>query len=392
MSPVPRDLFDGATAERRLAGYFGVGTLDGFGAFSRLELTAAAAVATYVERTQIATRAPLTPPVREAAGAAMLIDAATRANLELVRTLGGERQGSLLAAIDRTVTAAGARLLAVRLASPLTDPAAIAARLDAVEALVAAPSLRAEIRARLAEAPDMARALTRIAMDRGGPRDLAAIGQGLVAAVSLATLLGDVAAGELGAAAQGLARPSPSLADRLAQALDDELPLLKRDGGFVRAGYLPALDETRALRDESRRVIASLQARYAEETGIRTLKVKHNNVLGYFVEVAQQHGETFLKAPLNETFIHRQTMAGAMRFSTTELGQLEAKIAGAADRALGLEQEVFADLARAVSPWPRTSAPRPRRWRCWTLRPRWRRWRPRRAIAGRWSTPRSPSR
>ncbi len=348
MSPVPRDLFDGATAERRLAGYFGVGTLDGFGAFSRLELTAAAAVATYVERTQIATRAPLTPPVREAAGAAMLIDAATRANLELVRTLGGERQGSLLAAIDRTVTAAGARLLAVRLASPLTDPAAIAARLDAVEALVAAPSLRAEIRARLAEAPDMARALTRIAMDRGGPRDLAAIGQGLVAAVSLATLLGDVAAGELGAAAQGLARPSPSLADRLAQALDDELPLLKRDGGFVRAGYLPALDETRALRDESRRVIASLQARYAEETGIRTLKVKHNNVLGYFVEVAQQHGETFLKAPLNETFIHRQTMAGAMRFSTTELGQLEAKIAGAADRALGLEQEVFADLARAT--------------------------------------------
>ena len=348
VSPVPRDLFDGATAERRLAGYFGVCTLDGFGAFSRLELTAAAAVATYVERTQIATRAPLTPPVREAAGAAMLIDAATRANLELVRTLGGERQGSLLAAIDRTVTAAGARLLAVRLASPLTDPAAIAARLDAVEALVAAPSLRAEIRARLAEAPDMARALTRIAMDRGGPRDLAAIGQGLVAAVSLATLLGDVAAGELGAAAQGLARPSPSLADRLAQALDDELPLLKRDGGFVRAGYLPALDETRALRDESRRVIASLQARYAEETGIRTLKVKHNNVLGYFVEVAQQHGETFLKAPLNETFIHRQTMAGAMRFSTTELGQLEAKIAGAADRALGLEQEVFADLARAT--------------------------------------------
>ncbi|MCZ8316545.1 DNA mismatch repair protein MutS [Phreatobacter sp.] len=348
VSPVPRDLFDGATAERRLAGYFGVGTLDGFGAFSRLELTAAAAVVTYVERTQIATRAPLTPPVREAAGAAMLIDAATRANLELVRTLGGERQGSLLAAIDRTVTAAGARLLAVRLASPLTDPAAITARLDAVEALVAAPSLRAEIRARLEEAPDMARALTRIAMDRGGPRDLAAIGQGLVAAVSLATLLGDVAAGELGAAAEGLARPSPTLADRLAQALDVDLPLLKRDGGFVRAGYLPALDETRALRDESRRVIASLQARYAEETGIRTLKVKHNNVLGYFVEVAQQHGETFLKAPLNETFIHRQTMAGAMRFSTTELGQLEAKIAGAADRALGLEQEVFADLARAV--------------------------------------------
>jgi DNA mismatch repair protein MutS len=348
VSPTPRDLFDGASAERRLAAYFGVGTLDGFGAFSRLELSAAAAVAGYVERTQIATRAPLSPPVREPAGAAMLIDTATRANLELVRTLGGERQGSLLAAVDRTVTAAGARLLAARIASPLTDPAAIAARLDAVEALVEAPALRAEIRARLQNAPDMARALTRIAMDRGGPRDLAAIGQGLVAAASLADLVADTGAGELAAAAEGLARPDPALSQHLAAALAEDLPLLKRDGGFVRPGYRDSLDETRALRDESRRVIASLQTRYAEETGIRALKVKHNNVLGYFVEVAQQHGETFLKAPLNETFIHRQTMAGAMRFSTTELGQLEAKIAGAADRALGIELDVFAELVRAI--------------------------------------------
>ncbi len=348
VSPVPRDVFDGASAERRLAAYFDVGTLDGFGAFSRLELTAAAAVSTYVERTQIATRAPLSPPVREPAGAAMLIDAATRANLELVRTLGGERQGSLLAAIDRTVTAAGARLLAARLASPLTDPAAVSTRLDAVEALVKASALRSELRSRLQNAPDMARALTRIAMDRGGPRDLAAIGQGLVAAASLAGLIGDGGEGELTEVAAGLSRPDAALPAHLAAALADDLPLMKRDGGFVRPGFLAGLDETRALRDESRRVIASLQTRYAEETGIRTLKVKHNNMLGYFVEVAQQHGETFLKAPFNETFIHRQTMAGTMRFSTTELGQLEAKIAGAADRALGLELDVFADLARRV--------------------------------------------
>ncbi|MGQ3360978.1 MAG: DNA mismatch repair protein MutS, partial [Phreatobacter sp.] len=186
------------------------------------------------------------------------------------------------------------------------------------------------------------------AMDRGGPRDLAAIGQGLVAAASLADLVADTGAGELTAAAEGLARPDQVLAAHLAAALAEDLPLLKRDGGFVRPGYRDSLDETRALRDESRRVIASLQTRYAEETGIRALKVKHNNVLGYFVEVAQQHGETFLKAPLNETFIHRQTMAGAMRFSTTELGQLEAKIAGAADRALGIELDVFAELVRAI--------------------------------------------
>jgi len=348
VSPSPRDLFDGATAERRLAAYFGVRTLDGFGAFSRLEATAAAAVVTYVERTQIASRAPLSPPVHEPAGAAMLIDAATRANLELVRTLGGERQGSLLSAIDRTVTAAGARMLAGRLANPLTDPAAIAGRLDAVAALVAGSGLRADIRSHLDAAPDMARALTRIAMDRGGPRDLAAIGQGLVAASALAEVVSGEAAGELRQAAEGLARPDPAVAALLASVLADDLPLMKRDGGFVRPGYSAALDETRALRDESRRVIASLQARYAEETGVRTLKVKHNNVLGYFVEVGQQHGDAFLKPPLNATYIHRQTMAGAMRFTTTELGALEAKIAGAADRALGLELDIFGELAATV--------------------------------------------
>ncbi|MBN8937965.1 MAG: DNA mismatch repair protein MutS [Rhizobiales bacterium] len=348
VSPAPRDVFDGASAERRLAGYFGVKTLDGFGTFSRLELTAAAAAVTYIERTQLASRPPLSPPVREAQGATMLIDAATRANLELVRTLGGERTGSLLAAIDRTVVAAGARLLASRLANPLTDPDAIAARHDAVEALVGATALRAEIRARLQSAPDMARALTRIAMGRGGPRDLAAIGQGLVAAGGLADLIAGETSGELVAVAHGLSQPDPALAGMLAAALDDELPLLKRDGGFVRAGHLADLDEARGLRDESRRIIAGLQTRYAEETGIRALKIKHNNVLGYFVEVAQQHGDAFLKPPLNATYIHRQTLAGVMRFTTTELGALEAKIAGAADRALGLELDLFERLSEAV--------------------------------------------
>ncbi len=347
VSPVPRDLFDGATAERRLAGYFGVGTLDGFGAFSRLELTAAAAVATYVERTQIATRAPLTPPVREAAGAAMLIDAATRANLELVRTLGGERQGSLLAAIDRTVTAAGARLLAVRLASPLTDPPpsppgstrwrrSSPRRPCAPRSAPALPKLPTW-RARSPASPWIVAARATLPPSARGSSPPSASRPCWAMSPPVNSVLRRKAS-------PVLRRPSPTGWRRRSMMSCR----LKRDGGFVRAGYLPALDETRALRDESRRVIASLQARYAEETGIRTLKVKHNNVLGYFVEVAQQHGETFLKAPLNETFIHRQTMAGAMRFSTTELGQLEAKIAGAADRALGLEQEVFADLARAV--------------------------------------------
>ena len=146
---------------------------------------------------------------------------------------------------------------------------------------------------------------------------------------------------------QSCRRPDGMLAAELAAALAAELPAFKRDGGFVREGYDAALDETRALRDESRRVIAALQARYAEDTGVRSLKIRHNNVLGYFVEVTAQHGDKLMAAPLNATFIHRQTLAGQVRFTTTELGELEAKIASAAERALGLELEIFERLAAA---------------------------------------------
>jgi DNA mismatch repair protein MutS len=351
VTPLARDVFDGSTAERRLAGYFGVSSTEGFGALSRLELTAAAACITYIERTQLAERPPLSPPAREAQGATLQIDQATRANLELVRTLAGERRGSLLAAIDRTVTAAGSRLLAQRLAAPLTDPQAIAARHNAVAYLVADASLRADLRARLRSAPDLARALARLVVDRGGPRDLSAVRDGILAAAATAAELERPAEvlEEFSQAAKALRLPDPALAAKLSAALADELPHLRRDGGFVRAGYDGALDEARALRDESRRVIAGLQARYAEATAVRALKIRHNNVLGYFVEVTAQHGEKLLAAPLNATFIHRQTLAGQVRFTTTELGALEAKIASAAERALGMELAAFDDLAAAVT-------------------------------------------
>jgi DNA mismatch repair protein MutS len=351
VTPLPRDVFDGATAERRLAAYFGLATTQSFGALSRLELTAAAACISYIERTQLGGRPPLSPPVREAPGATLSIDQATRSNLELVRTLTGERRGSLLAAIDRTGTGAGSRLLGQRLAAPLTDPAAIGARHDAVEFFVTDMAARAEVRERLKAAPDLARALARLVVARGGPRDLAAIRDSITAAAELAAGLEKHSglAAELAQAAQALRRPDPALAGELDAALADELPHLKRDGGFVRAGYSAALDEARALRDESRRVIAALQARYADLTSVRALKIRHNNVLGYFVEVAAQHGEKMMAAPLNATFIHRQTLAGQVRFTTTELGELEAKIASAADRALGIELETFDRLAAAVT-------------------------------------------
>src|SRR5437763_13421560 len=271
VTPLPRDAFDGGSAERRLATYFAVATTQAFGTFSRLELMATAACVSYLERTQRARRPLLSPPARESSGATLLIDAATRANLELVRTLNGERRGSLLSAIDRTVTAAGSRLLAQRLAAPLTDPAMIGERLDSVAALVAAPSARSELVSRLKAAPDLARALARLVVGRGGPRDLEAVRDGLVAAADIAEVCPalDPCPAEIRAAADRLRAPDPALAAALAAALADELPALKRDGGFIRSGCRGALDETRALRDESRRVLAVLQARYAEDTGIR---------------------------------------------------------------------------------------------------------------------------
>ena len=351
VTPLARDIFDGATAERRLASYFAVATTDAFGALSRLELTAAAACITYVERTQLGKRPPLSPPQRDAQGAAMSIDAATRANLELMRTLSGEQRGSVLTAIDRTTTSAGFRMLAQRLASPLTDPAAIARRLDAVEVFTADAALRADTRSQLSAAPDIARSLARLVVARGGPRDLAAIRDGLYAAKELAQKISALtnAPAEITDAIRALKQPDAGVTNELSAALADELPLFKRDGGFVRAGYDATLDEMRALRDESRRVVAALQARYADETGLKALKIRHNNVLGYFVEVTAQHGDKLTVPPWNTTFIHRQTLAGQVRFTSTELADLESKIANAADRALGLELEVFDRLANIVT-------------------------------------------
>jgi DNA mismatch repair protein MutS len=343
VTPLPRDYFDGATTERRLCDYFAVATMDGLSTMSRLEATAAAGAVTYIDRTQVGKRPPLSPPAREASGTTMAIDPATRANLELTRTLAGERRGSLLDAIDCTVTSAGSRLLAQRLAAPLTDSTAIARRLDAIGVFVADSATREDIRSVLRAAPDMSRAQARLSLGRGGPRDLAGLRDGILAADLALALLSQIEAppAEIAATVEALRRPPRELAREFERALAEQLPLIKRDGGFVREGYDGTLDETRNLRDASRLVVASMQARYADDTGIKGLKIRHNNVLGYFVEVTAQHGEKLMTAPLNATFIHRQTLAGQVRFTSSELGEIEARIANAGDRALGLELEIF---------------------------------------------------
>jgi len=298
VTPLARDGGDGAAAERRVCEFYGVETLDGFGAFTRAEIAAAALALAYVKRTQFEARPALSPPTRRARGASLEIDPATRANLELTRTLSGAREGSLLATIDLTVTPAGARLLAERLASPLTDPEVVNRRLDSLDFLVEAAPMRDALRRTLTHAPDFLRALARLSLDRGGPRDLAAVRDGLAAALTLASILEAVEdlPPELMSAYARLRADCAELARDLEATLADDLPLLRRDGGFVRSGAMAALDEALSLRDESRRVIAGLQASYADEAGIRQLKIKHNNFLGYYIETAQAAGELELEA------------------------------------------------------------------------------------------------
>jgi DNA mismatch repair protein MutS len=348
--PQPAVLFDSATAEARVTRFFGVNSLDGFGSFSRVELAAAAAAVAYVEKTQFAERPPLGRPERESSATTLFIDPATRANLELVKTLSGERSGSLLHAINRTVTGSGARLLAERLMSPLTVVDVITKRQDSVSYFLGAQGLCDDIRAVLKQVADMPRALSRLALDRGGPRDLGAILHGITAAKDVGRLIeGQALPEELSAAVAAIASLPQALQQRLVETLAEDLPLLKRDGGFLREGALSELDELRELRDQSRRVIAGLQLQYSEETGIKTLKIKHNNVLGYFIEVSSGNADALMVGEeAKSRFIHRQTMAGAMRFTTTELAELESRIANAAAQALSLELGIYGELVSDV--------------------------------------------
>ncbi len=342
-----RGAFDSEGATRRLCALWSVGSLAAFGVEGRAEASALGALVAYVELTQRGRLPFLQAPQREAPGDVMAIDAATRRNLELTEALGGGRKGSLLSVVDRTVTAAGARLLARRLAAPLRDPAEIVARQEAVAWLVGHPDRRADLREALRRVPDIDRALARLALARGGPRDLGAIRAGLAGAGAVAGMLADgpPRLAEAAARMTGLA----VLSDLLAQALAADLPLLARDGGLIAAGHDAALDAQRALRDDGRGAVAALQAELVAQTGIASLKVRHNGVLGYFVEVAATHGERLLAPPMNAVFFHRQTTAGLYRFTTATLSGLETRILNAAAEAQAIELAHFARLVTAVT-------------------------------------------
>ncbi len=346
LSFVPASSLHPERATGRMQQYYKRSALDAFGEQRPVDRIACGMVLDYLELTQKASAPRLDIPKKLTQGGGMVIDAATRRNLELTAALSGGKKGSLLATMDMTATAAGARLLATQLMTPLTDPATINHRLDAVAWLLEERRFREAQRTTLRTCPDIERALSRLLMGRGSPRDMLALRAGLKAATVIRGSFFELQSTALPTLLQQHAEnlgEHTSLSDALEAALKDDAPLLARDGGFVKAGYHGALDEFRMLRDESRRLIATMQARYSEQTGIASLKIKHNNVLGYFIEITRLHEKKIVPE-----FIHRQTMKDALRYSTVELAEIEQKIMEAADRALKIELEIFDDLLSRI--------------------------------------------
>jgi len=342
-------------AQSRVERLYGVSALDGFGAFEEAEISALGLIAAYLETTQAGKVPALSPPRRSGESGFLAIDPATRQSLEIDRTQRGEREGSLLASIDRTITSGGARALAERIARPLRDPRAINDGLDAVEWLLERRDLRRDLREGLRASADVARAVSRLALGRGGPRDLAAIRAGLTIAEAIAGLF-VVAPDPLSptpvriAACLDRLTLSPEvsqLKQALYEGLIEEPPHLAREGGFVRPGFRPELDAARTLRDDSRKVVADLEARAVAESGV-PFKIKHNAVLGYFLETNAKNAEPLFRAGPESPFIHRQTLAAQVRFTTVELSELDAKISQAGFRALAMEGETFEAWRQSV--------------------------------------------
>ena len=339
--------FDSTNGEKRLNSVYSVKSMDGFGAFSRSEIAALAAVVEYLDITQKGKLPLLRPPVREKRETAMQIDASTRKSLELTHGMNGGRSGSLLSVMDRTQTAGGARLLERRLSSPSRDLAQIGNRQDSVAWCLDRGDVAALLNDRLREVPDLDRALSRLSLDRGGPRDMTAVRSAISQAAIIADALPKDMPDVLTDAARDLVGQD-DLLTLLDAAIVAEPPILARDGGFIAAGYNGELDEFRSLRDEGRSVIAGLQSQYVDRTGVSALKIKHNNVLGYFIEVTATHSAKMLAAPLSETFIHRQTTANQVRFTTVELSELETRILNAGGQCLEIEKRLYSTIKSAI--------------------------------------------
>lgn len=355
LSVLPQARFNSENAKKRLETVFKVEAVEAFGNFTRAEITAAGVLLDYVENTQKGKIPLISKPVKVTESQIMEIDGATRRSLELVEALTGDKNSCLLGVIDRTVTGAGGRLLASRVSNPLKDIEGINRRLDSVEFFTRFNRIRQEVRAILKACPDIERAVSRLSLGRGGPRDLANIKMALAVVPQLKNLVMSFNQNtdeqilsefpdSLKTVLNNLGEHS-NLVSTLEQALAEDLPLLARDGGFIREGFYPPLDEIKLLKNDSHKMIVELQNKYAEATGISNLKIKYNNVIGYFIEVQSKFAPEMLE---NKDFIHRQSVLNATRFTTVELTELENKIRGAADKALAMELEMFDNLVKDV--------------------------------------------
>ncbi len=357
LTPLPAPKFDRRNGEARLRACYNVGSLEGFGAFSAVEISACGALLDYLELTQAGQRPELSAPQQQSTAGYMAIDPATRRSLEIDRTQSGLRKGSLLSVIDKTVTGPGARLLAMRISRPLIDVGAINARLSEAAFFTEQMDLCGDLRGLLRECGDMQRALSRLILGRGGPRDLqtlaATLKQGELISAAFARRPGlDVPVNiknMLAALSLSDKASLAALVDDLHKALQDDVPVLARDGNFIKAGWSAELDQLKTLRDESRKVIAGLQAQYAQRADVPNLKIKHNNVLGFFIEVTPKYADKMLNMGPDSPFIHRQTLVSGVRFTTTELAEIDAKISGAADKALAIEQAVLTQFLERLN-------------------------------------------
>ena len=332
--------FDSTSGIKRLCDLFKVNSIDGFGSFSRSEISALGAIIDYLEITQKGKLPALKIPIKENLENFVQIDSSTRRNLELTQTLSGSKNGSLLRVIDRTVTGPGARLLEKRLSSPSTCIKTITPRLDSIDVFKSNNMLRMEIQNTLKQTADMERAFLRISLDRGGPRDFLAIRDSLEKGQDLSKSLINLNSNLIEEAEKNLTGNEKIIA-LLKDVFSDSAPLLARDGGFIRSGFNVQLDDIKKLRDDGRQIISSMQAQFSSMTGIGSLKIKYNNVLGYFIETPATHAKKMLGEEFSNTFIHRQTTANAVRFTTLELSEIETKILNAGGRALSLELEIF---------------------------------------------------
>ena len=337
--PLPNNSFDSTNSEQNITKFFGDGSYKKN--FFRSQFSAINGILNYLSQTQISEKPFLLPPILVDEKRILEIDPATRRSLEITRTLSGEKKGSLLDTIDKTKTAIGARLLASRIASPLAVKPEIEERLELASWFLSQNIMKTEIGEILKGFPDFERSLARLSVGRGGPRDLFSLATAIEKTQKISKLIEQaitLSSPELLVNIGRVVNNPYSLSIKIKDALAENLPLLVREGQFIRAGFDAALDSLCDLRDESRRHVALLQQEYSKATGISSLKVKHNNVLGYHIEVRSNHADKLIS---EEQFIHRQTTAQAVRFTTTVLGELERELTTAADRALAIEKSLF---------------------------------------------------